>query len=276
MNRLAWVMIGWAAIALFQSVRAQDPALVDAKHYRVELDNDQVRVLRARYGPGEKSVMHAHPNSLAIFLTDADVRFTFPDGSSQVSSNKAGTFLWTPATVHLPENIGNRPLEALVVELKTTTAIPAMPQREVSPAIKRRVDKELTVFAASLADRKTLQKPDLFGLLTECIKQDPDIYGAAFAFAPQISEGVVVKTAPYVYRHGDVFVEKDLIDNYDYTTPEQQWYAKPVAERKATWSRPYYDRGGCDAWIVSYSVPLFGGDHQLLGVVRSDVLLPIQ
>jgi hypothetical protein len=40
---------------------------VDPKHYKVELENEQVRVLRINYGAHEKSVMHSHPNSVAIF-----------------------------------------------------------------------------------------------------------------------------------------------------------------------------------------------------------------
>ena len=36
---------------------AQDPVKVDPKHYKVELENAQVRVLRIHYGPHEKSVM---------------------------------------------------------------------------------------------------------------------------------------------------------------------------------------------------------------------------
>jgi len=259
------------------SVRAQDPALVDAKHYRVELENDQVRVLRARYGPGEKSVMHAHPNALAVFLTDAFVKFTFPDGTSQVTSNKAGTVMWTPATVHQPENLGDQPFEVVVVELKTAAAgIPNMPKREVDPAVKRRVEKELTLFAQALGEKKSLEKQDLLGLLTEYLKQDPDIYGAAFAFAPQVKEGMTFKSAPYVYRNADVYVEKDLIENYDYTTPEQTWYSQPMRQGKPSWSKPYYDKGGGDAWMITYSVPFIGKEHRLLGVVRCDVLLPIQ
>ncbi|MFC2094014.1 hypothetical protein ACFLSH_00155 [Bacteroidota bacterium] len=34
---------------------AQDAAKVDPKHYKVEFENDDVRVLRITYGPGEKS-----------------------------------------------------------------------------------------------------------------------------------------------------------------------------------------------------------------------------
>lgn len=79
--------------------RAQDPTKVDAKHYKVEFENDQVRVLRITYGPGEKSVMHEHPDALAVFLTDSKGKFTLPDGSTQAPEMKAHTTMWTPAGI---------------------------------------------------------------------------------------------------------------------------------------------------------------------------------
>jgi quercetin dioxygenase-like cupin family protein len=277
MKRVTWIVASVAWMLFVEGIRAQDPVLADSKHYRVEFENDQVRVLRAHYGPGEKSVMHAHPNALAVFLTDAHVKFTFPDGKSQEATNKAGTVMWTPATVHLPENVGDQPLEVIVLEVKTSSAgLLTMPQREVDAAIKKRVEKELTLFAQALSEKRSLDKASMFGLLTEYIKQDPDIYGATFAFAPQVMEGVTVKAAPYVYRHTEVFVEKDLIDNYDYTASEQEWYAKPSREGKPSWSKPYYDKGGGEVWMITYSVPIYGKEHRLLGIVTSDVMIPTQ
>ena len=76
---VAVVALAGAAVNL----QAQDAAKVDAKHYTVAFENDRVRVLKAHYGPGEKSTMHSHPNAVAVFLTDAKGRFTFPDGKSE-------------------------------------------------------------------------------------------------------------------------------------------------------------------------------------------------
>ena len=42
---------------------SEDSVKVDPKHYKVEFQNDRVRVLRIKYGPKEKSVMHSHPAS---------------------------------------------------------------------------------------------------------------------------------------------------------------------------------------------------------------------
>ena len=44
-----------------------DPVKVDPKHYKVEFENESVRVLRISYAPGEKSVMHYHPNAVAVY-----------------------------------------------------------------------------------------------------------------------------------------------------------------------------------------------------------------
>jgi quercetin dioxygenase-like cupin family protein len=100
------------------SAYAQDAVAVDTKHYKVELENDQVRVLRIRYGPGEKSVMHQHPATIAVFLTDARAKFTTADGKSQEREIKAGATLWGDTDKHLPENTGAKPFELILVELK--------------------------------------------------------------------------------------------------------------------------------------------------------------
>jgi quercetin dioxygenase-like cupin family protein len=99
---------------------AQDPVKVDTKHYKVEVENAQVRVLRINYGPKEKSVMHSHPPGVAVFLTDGHVKFTFPDGNSREETVKAGQAVWSPGETHLPENIGDKPFELILVELKGT------------------------------------------------------------------------------------------------------------------------------------------------------------
>ena len=103
---------------------AQDAVKVDPKHYTVVSENDQVRILKAHYGPHEKSVMHSHPATVAVFLTDADGKFTFPGGKTQLLTTKAGDSQYTAAGTHLPENIGDKAFDVIVVELKGHAAKP--------------------------------------------------------------------------------------------------------------------------------------------------------
>lgn len=96
----------------------QDPIQADSKHYTVELEDEKIRVLRARYGPREKSVMHSHPALVAIMLTDFNIRMTYPDGKTEVMSGKAGQAVKFADTEHLPENLSGQAFEAILVEMK--------------------------------------------------------------------------------------------------------------------------------------------------------------
>ena len=97
---------------------AEDPAKVDPRHYKVEFENDRVRVLRIKYNPGEQSVMHSHPESIGVFLTDAHAKFTYPDGRSEDINAKAGSVQHMDAFTHLPESTSKEPFEVIQVELK--------------------------------------------------------------------------------------------------------------------------------------------------------------
>ena len=105
-------------LALAPGSRAQDAATVDPDHYRVEFENDHVRVLRIGYGPHEKSVMHSHPAGVAILLKDMHARFTLPGGETQDAQVEAGTVMWSDAESHQPENLSDSPLEVIQIELK--------------------------------------------------------------------------------------------------------------------------------------------------------------
>jgi len=111
-------------VCLASTAFAQDPVKVDSNHYKVEFENAQVRVLRIKVGPREKSIMHQHPDAVAIFVTDVNGKFHFPDGTSQDVTSKAGEARWTPAITHLPENMGDQPFEVILVELKGKSPVP--------------------------------------------------------------------------------------------------------------------------------------------------------
>ena len=99
-------------------VFGQDPTAVDTKHYTVVFENDQVRVLRISYGPGEESVMHEHPNGVAVFLTDGNTEMKLGDGTTIMDIRKSGEASWAPAGKHLPKSLGENKSELILVELK--------------------------------------------------------------------------------------------------------------------------------------------------------------
>lgn len=99
-----------------------DPTRVSSAHYRASTDNEHLRTVVMRLGPGEQDVMHAHPGYVAYFRSPADLAFNFPDGRSGSRRLAAGEVLWSPPTVHQVTNRGATPAEVWIVELKPRNA----------------------------------------------------------------------------------------------------------------------------------------------------------
>ncbi len=79
----------------------------------VEIENAWVRVLRVKQAPHEKTPERQHPDSIAVYLTDADQRV-----NGNQSGHKAGEVAWLDAGRRTEENLSDRPLEYVLVELK--------------------------------------------------------------------------------------------------------------------------------------------------------------
>jgi len=118
MKRVLFSAVAVVALIGTPVARAQDPVKVDPKHYTVVFENDAVRVLHVHYAVDEKSVMHSHPDSVAVFMEDQKAKMTHPDGKSEEMSGKKGEASFAPAGAHLPENISTGPIDVILVELK--------------------------------------------------------------------------------------------------------------------------------------------------------------
>ena len=97
---------------------SQDAVKVAPDMYKVLLENDAVRVVDFRMKQGAKSEMHSHPQSVAVVLNDQLLKFTFPNGKSDVVDLKRGQAVWLDALSHSVENTGTEDAAGVLVELK--------------------------------------------------------------------------------------------------------------------------------------------------------------
>jgi quercetin dioxygenase-like cupin family protein len=134
------------------AVLAQDPVKVAAANYKVILENATVRVLGVSYAAGAKSAMHQHPDSIAISLAPATVRFTMPDGKSEDSEMANESARYMPAGTHSPTNIGKSAFQVILIEFKT-----AAPGKATLPAARPGMDmKVLAEGPRGMAYRSTI------------------------------------------------------------------------------------------------------------------------
>ena len=97
---------------------AGDAVSVAPDHYKVLEENDRVRILEYKGGPGTKTEMYSHPDIVAVALSDAKVRFTNPEGQSMEIDLSAGMAMYQDGSDHATENIGSSESHVILIELK--------------------------------------------------------------------------------------------------------------------------------------------------------------
>jgi beta-alanine degradation protein BauB len=82
------------------------------------MENDRVRVLDIKFKPGQKTVMHSHPDHVLYVLKGSKIKMTLPSGSTNEVNLKAGQAFWMNAGQHAVENLGKTEAHNLVIEMK--------------------------------------------------------------------------------------------------------------------------------------------------------------
>lgn len=96
---------------------ATDATKVAPEEYKLKNDTLGIRVIEFSYKPGQKSVMHSHPDLALYALSDASAEFTKKDGTKQVMNLKKGMAAVTPADTHSVKNIGKATMKGILVEV---------------------------------------------------------------------------------------------------------------------------------------------------------------
>ncbi|MCX6287615.1 MAG: ATP-binding protein [Bacteroidetes bacterium] len=112
-------------------------------------------------------------------------------------------------------------------------------------------------------------------LLKQMVESNNDIYGAALAFEPWYKSPKEKYYSFYYYRNRHQVKFMNLgSDTYNYFTMD--WFQIPRELGKAQWCEPYYDEGGGNVLMSTYSVPLYtleGGRKKFIGILTVDVSL---
>lgn len=90
--------------------------------YKIIAENDQWRVMRATWQPGQEDNYHSHTaDRVSLFSEDCKLRLTKPDGKFKDVNPKAGKAkarTGKPVKAHKAKNIGDKVCSLTIVELK--------------------------------------------------------------------------------------------------------------------------------------------------------------
>ena len=125
-------------------------------------------------------------------------------------------------------------------------------------------------YEAHLPDERLLNR-EVHDFVASC----PSVFGSTVAFEPYGYDARLKRMAPYAFREGgDIKVVKLGAEGYDYFIMD--WYLLPKLLNMAVWSEPYYDEGGGNVIMSTYSVPFqreLAGAKVFAGVITADISL---
>ncbi|WP_187276466.1 SpoIIE family protein phosphatase [Parahaliea maris] len=130
-----------------------------------------------------------------------------------------------------------------------------------------------TRFLGSILSQQHSDEQSISRLLQETVAQHADIFGSTVALAPAQSarpRGF----APYFYQQGDAIAYSDLTLGAE-PYWERSWFTDAARSGQPRWIEPYFDVGGAEVYMTTYSVPVFEGEshRELVAVVTADITL---
>ena len=96
----------------------RDALTVDPKHYRLDMENDKVRVLRLTLQGDDVVPTHADRAGLLVCVNECHIRFTRPDGRAQDIHLQAGETRWVSEDTRSAKNLSPMSMEMLYIEMK--------------------------------------------------------------------------------------------------------------------------------------------------------------
>jgi sigma-B regulation protein RsbU (phosphoserine phosphatase) len=105
------------------------------------------------------------------------------------------------------------------------------------------------------------------------INTNTSIFGMAVALEPHTLIESLEDYSPYYYRKENKLAFSDLADN-SYNYQVQPWYSRPKLTAAPVWSEPYFDEGGGDVRMITYSAPMYLSDNTTFaGIATADIQL---
>ncbi|MFH1477530.1 MAG: SpoIIE family protein phosphatase [Verrucomicrobiota bacterium] len=132
-------------------------------------------------------------------------------------------------------------------------------------------------YMALCLEERAWAREDLAAFISNALAANPDIFGSTVAFEPYAFNPHFKFFAPYCCRR-DTEIRQTWLGSDQYQYFYWDWYIIPKELNRAVWSEPFFDEGGGNIIMTTYSVPFFhantiNGLRQFRGIVTADIAL---
>jgi sigma-B regulation protein RsbU (phosphoserine phosphatase) len=168
--------------------------------------------------------------------------------------------------------------EAKEVALNVTAAAANKVEQDFRAVQKVALNLALTLQSCG-TDSNELE---LLTLLRGAVQKNAEVFGAAAAFEPHAFKADLISFAPYYYKTPNGLAYEQL-GSQSYNYFQKDWYHVPKILNKPIWAAPYFDEGGGNILMTTYSVPFYKRNEDqsseerstenFRGIVTADVSL---
>ncbi len=128
---------------------------------------------------------------------------------------------------------------------------------------------------AAVIEDRPYPRPDLVRLIKSVLASNREAFGMAVAYEPYAFDPKLYYFCPYACReNGGIKISFLGSDSYRYFFYD--WYQTPRELNRPLWSEPYFDEGGGNIIMSTFSMPFYqgsGDSRKFKGVVTADLSL---
>lgn len=107
------------------------------------------------------------------------------------------------------------------------------------------------------------------------VTANDEVFGSTIAFEAARSPLGGKPFAPYYFKRLNNSIAYASLATPAYNYPGKEWYRQPKELKAPVWSEPYFDEGGGNVVMTTYSVPFYrqvkGGPRLFTGIATADV-----
>lgn len=130
--------------------------------------------------------------------------------------------------------------------------------------------RSVAIDLAAAAEVINYDKETILNTISNTLEHNEQIFGSTIAYEPYQFQPDIYYWSPYYSRTSDGLRFTQL-GNPDYNYFGWEWYTLPKAKREPVLSPPYFDEGGGEIWMVTWSAPFFDNNGDVKGVATADI-----
>lgn len=131
--------------------------------------------------------------------------------------------------------------------------------------------KTVAVNLAAAAESANYEEDELLRLIENTLIKNEQVFGSTIAYEPFKFSSDLYYWAPFYSRTPWGTTQFTQLGTPEYDYFGWEWYTQPKIRNTSILSAPYYDEGGGEIWMVTWSVPFYETTGEFKGVATADI-----